>query len=85
MTKNETYNALFEKVQREGGYIAIKPIKRPCVMLNGDGVHRHTTVAALFIGNDESSPLKLISTRFVAWDIDDYLSAEDIEHILSRL
>jgi len=85
MTKNEAYNALFEKVQREGGYAAIKANERPCVILNGDGVHRNTTVAALFIGNDESSPLKLISTRFVAWDIDDYLSAEDIEHILSRL
>ena len=85
MTKNEAYNALFEKVQQEGGYIAIKANKRLCVILNGDDGHRLATVAALFIGNDESSPLKLISTRFVAWDIDDYLSAEDIEHILSRL
>lgn len=85
MTKDELYNQLLDKVQQAGGYIAIKANERPCVMLNGDGVHRNTTVAALFIGNDESSPLKLISTRFTAWDVYDYLNAEDIEHILSRL
>ena len=85
MTKGEAYNALLEKVQQAGGYIAFKAKKRPCIMLNDNGVYLHTIVAALFIGNDESSPLKLISTRSVAWDVDDYLGAEDIEHILSRL
>jgi hypothetical protein len=49
MTKSEAYNALFEKVQQEGGYIAIKANERLCVVLNGDDGHRLATVAALFI------------------------------------
>jgi len=84
MAKNEVYNALLKKVEQAGGYIAFKPSERPCVMLNGDA-HRHTLAAAVFIGNDESSPLKLISNRFTAWDIDDYLNVEDIEHLLSKI
>lgn len=85
MTKDELYNQLLDKVQQAGGYIAIKANERLCVILNGDGGHRLATVAALFIGNDDSSPLKLISTRFTAWDVYDYLDEEDMEHVLSRL
>ena len=85
MIKNELYNQLLDKVQQKGGYIAFKANERPCVMLNGDGAHRHTLAAAVFIGNDESSPLKLISNRFTAWDIDDYLNAENIEQLLNRI
>lgn len=85
MEKYVAYNQLLDKVQQAGGYVAIAASERPCVMLNGDGAHRHTLAAAIFIGNDESSPLKLISNRFTAWDIDDYLNAEDIEHLLNRI
>jgi hypothetical protein len=85
MTKEESYNALFEKVQQAGGYVAIAASERPRVMLTGDGVHHHTLAAAVFIGNDDSSPLKLISNRFTAWDIDDYLNADDIEQLIKKI
>ena len=84
MTKNEAYNALLERVQRAGGYISFGAKERP-VVVTSEGRRKHITVAALFESADESSPLKLINNRFIAWDVDDYLEAYDIEHLLNRL
>ena len=85
MEKNETYNKLLEQVQHAGGFISFKSNGRPLVLLNGDGTKRHVFVAAVYESADESSPLKLVTTRFSSWDVDDYLSAEDIECIVSRI
>jgi hypothetical protein len=85
MDKNKAYNKLLEMVQQAGGFVSFKPSERPCVLLNGDGTKRHVLAAAVFESADESSPLKLITTRFSSWDVDDYLSAEDIECIVSRI
>lgn len=84
MTKNEAYNALLERVQREGGYVSFGAKERPVVVTN-EGRRKHITVAAIFESADESSPLKLINSRFNAWDVDDYLPAYCIEHLLNRL
>ena len=85
MTKNEAYNALLERVQRAGGYISFGANERPVVVAASEGRRKHVTVAALFESADESSPLKLINNRFNTWDVDDYLEAYDIEHLLNRL
>ena len=85
MTKEEAYSQLLDKVQCEGGFARIKPIKRPRVLLRGEKTDRHVIVAAVFEMADESSPLRLVTNRFTAWDVDDYLNAEDIERILSSL
>lgn len=85
MTKEEAYSQLLDKVQCEGGFVSIEPKARPCVLLRDEGKNRRATVAAIFEMADDSSPLRLITNRFIAWDVYDYLDAEDIEHILSRL
>ena len=85
MTKNELYNQLLDKVQRAGGFVHIKPMKRPSVLLRGKKVDRHVIVAAIFETADDSSPLRLVTNRFAAYDVDDYLNAEDIERILTCL
>ena len=85
MAKDEIYNQLLDKVQQAGGFLRIKPIERPCVLLRGEKTDRHVIVAALFVSNDDSSPLRLVTNRFTAWDVYDYLDAEDIEHLSSRI
>ena len=85
MEKYVAYNQLLEKVQQAGGFLRIKPMERPCVLLRGKKTDRHVIVAALFVSDDESSPLRLVTNRFTAWDVDDYLNAEDIEHLLNRI
>ena len=81
MTKGEIYNQLLDKVQAEGGYLKIEENSRPAVVIEMN----YIMVAALFEMADNSSPLHLIDTNFHAWDVYDYLSVEDMEHILSRL
>ena len=83
MTKDEIYNQLLDKVQQAGGFVRIKLLKRPSVALKG--TDERVIVAAIFETRDESSPLRLITNRFIAWDVYDYLDAEDMEHILSLL
>jgi hypothetical protein len=85
MEKDEIYNQLLDKVQQAGGFLRIKPMERPCVLLRGEKTDRHVIVAALFVSNDDSSPLRLVTNRFTAWDVYDYLDAEDIEHLSSRI
>ena len=85
MTKYEIYNQLLDKVQQAGGFLRIKPTERPCVLLRGEKTDRHVIVAALFVSNDDSSPLRLVTNRFTAWDVYDYLDAGDIEHLSSRI
>ena len=55
------------------------------ILLRGEKTDRHVIVAALFVSNDDSSPLRLVTNRFTAWDVYDYLDAEDIEHLLNRI
>ncbi len=85
MTKDELYNQLLEKVQNEGGFLSFEPKARPSVLLRDEETNRHATVAAIFETADDSSPLRLITNRFVAWDVYDYLDEENIEQILSHL
>ena len=85
MAKDEIYNQLLDKVQQAGGFLRTKPMERPCVLLRGKKTDRHVLVAALFVSADDSSPLRIVTNRFTAWDVYDYLDTEDIEHILSRL
>ena len=79
MTKNEAYNALLERVQRAGGYIKFGEDERPVIK------NEHIIVAALFESADDSSPLKLIDSRFIAFDVDDYFDGYDIEFLLNIL
>ena len=81
MTKGEIYSQLLDKVQAEGGYLKIEENSRPAVVIEMN----YIMVAALFEMADNSSPLHLIDTNFHAWDVYDYLDAENIELILSRL
>ena len=67
MKKDEIYNKLLEKVQREGGYSKISPVNVKTI----DG--EELVVCAVFEGTDESSPLKLITNEFITYDIHDYL------------
>lgn len=83
MTKDEIYARLSERVQREGGYVAIPRKSRPMVKMIGS--KKEVTVAAVFEGTDDSSPLKLVTSNFHACDVYDYCTAEDMEHILSRM
>lgn len=83
--KNELYNELLNKVQSKGGFVRIKTFDRPCVHLNGEKTDKHVIVAALFASGDDSSPLKLITNRFTAWDVDDYLDETDIGKLLSLI
>lgn len=85
MAKDKIYNQLLDKVQQAGGFVRIKPMERPSVLLRGEKTDRHVIVAALFVSDDDSSPLRLVTNRFTAWDVHDYLNAEDIEHVMSRL
>lgn len=80
MTKNEAYNALLERVQRAGGYIKFGEDERPVIVKN-----ERIIVAALFESADDSSPLKLINSRFSAFDVDDYFEGYDIEFLLNIL
>ena len=85
MTKSEAYSQLLDKVQQEGGFVSIEPKARPSVILKDEEKKRRATVAAIFEMADDSSPLRLVTNRFIAWDVYDYLDAENIEHILSCL
>lgn len=77
MTKNEVYNQLLEKVQQAGGYLKIE--KRPLLNTN-DG--KQIYAAAIFESTDDSSPLKVIDDKFNVWDIDDYITTNDISWLL---
>lgn len=85
MTKAEAYSQLLDKVQCEGGFVSIEPKARPSVQLKDEEINKRATVAAIFEMADDSSPLRLITNRFIAWDVYDYLDAENIERILSCL
>jgi hypothetical protein len=85
MAKDELYNQLLEKVQNEGGFLSFEPKERPSVLLRDEETNRRATVAAIFESADDSSPLRLVTNRFIAWDVYDYLDAEEIEHLLSRV
>lgn len=85
MTKDALYNQLLNKVKQAGGFLRTKPMERPCVLLRGKKVDRHVLVAALFVSDDDSSPLRLVTNRFAAKDVYDNLDAEDIERLLNHL
>jgi hypothetical protein len=86
MAKDKLYNQLLEKVHQKGGFVKFEAKTRPFVYLTDEKRNtKGTIVAALFVSDDESSPLKFITNRFTAFDVDDYLNAEDIEHLLSRI
>lgn len=83
MAKDKIYNQLLVKVQNEGGFLRIKPSKRPSVNLKG--TDEHVIVAAIFETADDSSPLRLVTNRFNSWDVYDYLYAEDIAYLSSLI
>ena len=75
----EAYNKLLERVRKAGGYFAFDEKSRP-LATTSDG--ETISVAALFEGTDDSSPLKVISSSFMCWDVDDYIMTADLERIL---
>ena len=79
MERTEAYNKLLERVRKAGGYIAFDENTRP-LATTADG--ETISAAALFEGTDDSSPLKLISSSFICWDVDDYITTADLEHFL---
>ena len=79
MERAGAYNKLLERVHKVGGYFAFDEKNRP-LATTSDG--ETISVAALFEGTDDSSPLKLISSSFMCWDVDDYITTADLEHIL---
>ena len=77
MTKDELYNQLLEKVQQAGGYVGFK--QRPLLVSNyGDSMY----IAAIFESCDDSSPLKVIDKDFIAFDLNDYFSENDISWLI---
>jgi len=85
MTKDELYYQLLEKVRNEGGFLSFEPKAHPKVLLKDDENVRRAAVAAIFETADDSSPLRLITNRFTAWDVYDYLDVGDIENLLRCL
>lgn len=85
MAKNEVYNALLEKVRQYGGYVTTNEDNTPIVAIVVNNKDVHLYARAIFESADDSSPLKLITTGYHCWDIYDYLNAEEIEHLLSRI
>lgn len=81
MERTEAYNKLLERVRKAGGYLAFNEKNRP-LATTADG--ETISVAALFVGTDDSSPLKLISSSFVCWDVNDYITTADLKHICCR-
>lgn len=82
MKKLDLYNQMLEKVQKAGGYVAIPKKARPIVKTIDDV---QVSVAAIFEGTDDSSPLKLITDKFIAYDVYDYLCTGELEHLLTRI
>ena len=78
MERAEAYDKLLERVRKAGGYFAFDEKNRP-LATTSDG--ETISVAALFEGTDDSSPLKLISSSFICWDVDDYITTVDLERM----
>lgn len=79
MTKYDLYSKLTDKVQHEGGYISFPGLNVKTVE------KEELTVCAIFEGTDESSPLRFVTDKFIAYDVYDYLSAKEIKNLLSNL
>lgn len=78
--KEHCYDTIMQEVDRNGGYLAISTAMQPtfCVI---DDYPKAITFKALFIGNDDSSPLKLIDINDHVWDADDYICEGQMEHL----
>lgn len=85
MTKDVLYYQLLEKVRNEGGFLSFEPKARPKVLLKDEERVRRATVASIFETADDSSPLRLVTNRFIVWDVYDYLDVGDIENLLHHL
>lgn len=81
MERAEAYNTLLDRVRRAGGYYMIEASNRPMIKTDSG---KDILVAALFEGTDDSSPLKLITGSFHCWDVDDFVSTEDLERLCYR-
>ena len=78
MERNNLYNQLLEKVQQVGGYVAMaKSFK------SKEGFV--ICVCAIYESADDSSPLKVIDSKFHAYDLEDYLETESIEYLVRTI
>ena len=84
-TKSECYSALCDCVDHAGGYLLFKETNRPRVKPEGDECEPPIKIKALFMSNDDSSPLKFICEIDECWDADDYFCKEDLELVYATI
>lgn len=83
---DEAYNNICDRVTDKGCYVVIKEEYRPKIYSGAQfGKKREIIVKSLFMSNDTSSPLKLIDTEDVCWDVNDYCSFLDMKKIMQSL
>lgn len=84
-TKVGWYSAILKLVQKTGCYLLIKEEKRPSVTFENGLINTTIRVKSLFICDDETSPLQVISDRDKRYDADDFFSKENLETIYSAI
>lgn len=90
-TKAACYSALRDLVFYKGGYLRLNEYRRPtftitnpCVAEDGEP-SKEITIKSLFECRDDSSPLKAIDTNDECWDVDDYLSKENLQILFNSV
>ena len=88
MTKKEFhYENICEEIENKGYYLAIgkslQPtfdVENPYIEEDGEAT-KEVKIKSLFMSNDSSSPLKMVDTNDVCWDVDDYLNEDDMKRL----
>ena len=79
--KKNIYEELVDTINNEGGYFKFAHNKDTLrVKLEG----RNVEVRAIYVSDDDSSPLKVIDSNFHSWDLWDYFSRDCILMLLNQ-
>lgn len=80
--KDEVYNELCNEIDKHGVYVLIKEECRPQLTRNINETDvKSIVVKALFMSNEECSPLKFIDTNDECWDANDYFNTENLRKV----
>ena len=81
------YGLMKRKLQELGGYHAFKGDEQFFVTVKSiaDTVSKSVEVTYLYLSNDKETPIKLVDTELNTWDVETYLSDNDISRIMEEL
>ena len=78
-TKDALCNEVYDIMCRKGGYEKLN--KSFSTTIDGQQI----IMMAIYISDDDSSPLKMIDSNFHSWDLFDYLNKDEVSTLLKAI